>query len=153
MLGGPPWHRNRHIWTTFHFLKGIALLKMKMYSLSVRFFFAFHFTRCKLMDWSCVDYCDGFIRCLDSYYDGTHCRGSTGEQVMQGLISPKLIYILDSLRVSKYSVHLHFGVNCSFNRHACLMQVKSFALQHNTVISQLILIQMLKPPWLQYPDQ
>ncbi len=24
------------------------------------------------MDWSGVDYCDVFISCLDSHYDGTH---------------------------------------------------------------------------------
>ncbi len=26
----------------------------------------------KLMDWSGVDHCDVFIRCLDSHSDGTH---------------------------------------------------------------------------------
>ncbi len=35
-------------------------------------FVAFQFTRCSLMDWSCVDYCDIFISSLDSHSDGTH---------------------------------------------------------------------------------
>ncbi len=32
----------------------------------------FHFTRCELMDWRGVGYCDVFISCLDSHSDGTH---------------------------------------------------------------------------------
>ncbi len=33
---------------------------------------AFHFTRCKLLHWSGVDYCDVSISCFDSHSDGTH---------------------------------------------------------------------------------
>ncbi|XP_052468399.1 egl nine homolog 1 isoform X3 [Carassius gibelio] len=33
---------------------------------------AFVFSRCSLMDWSAVDYCDVFISCLDPHSDGTH---------------------------------------------------------------------------------
>ncbi len=33
---------------------------------------AFDFTRCELMDWSGVEYCDVFISRLDSHSDGTH---------------------------------------------------------------------------------
>ncbi len=32
----------------------------------------FVFSRCSLMDWSGVDYCNVFISCLDSHSDGTH---------------------------------------------------------------------------------
>ncbi len=42
------------------------------YGLWTRILAAFHFTRCQLMDWSGVDYCDVFISCLDSHSNGTH---------------------------------------------------------------------------------
>ncbi len=51
-----------------------------------------------------------------------HCRGSIGEQVMQWYISPnlfwwryKIIYILDGLKVSRFSANDHFWLNYSFN--------------------------------------
>ncbi len=42
------------------------------YGLWTRILAAFHFTRCQLMNWSGVDYCDVFISCLDSHSNGTH---------------------------------------------------------------------------------
>ncbi len=39
-----------------------------------------HFTRCWLMDWSHIGYCDAFISLILTA--PIHCRGSIGEQVM-----------------------------------------------------------------------
>ncbi len=61
------------------------------------FFFclSFGFTRCKMMDWSGVDYCDVFVSCLDSHSDGTHslqrihCWASDGKLHLSQSITMK----------------------------------------------------------------
>ncbi len=65
---------------------------------------AFHFTRHKLMDWSCVDYCNVLYSCLDSHSDGTHSLqrihwSASDEKLNLFRCRNKLINILDGLRV------------------------------------------------------
>ncbi len=72
-----------------------------------------------MMDWSGVDYCDVFIRCLDSHSDG---HPFTAEHLLmskwwnatslQIWWRNKLILIMDGL---KESIHFHFWLNYSFN--------------------------------------
>ncbi len=68
---------------------------------------------------SLVAYCDVFISCLDSHSDGTHSLQSihwwaSNATYIAAPMENKLIYILDGLRVRKYSAHFYFGVNYSF---------------------------------------
>ncbi len=66
-----------------------------------------------------VDFCAVFISCLDSHSDGTHSLQRihwwTSDVMLHFPWRNKLIYILDSLRVSKFSANFHFWVNYSFN--------------------------------------
>ncbi len=68
-------------WRRTFFTGGIIIMDyvhvfseaMKCLNLFLTNMQTFHFTRYHSMDWSClVDYCDVFIRCLDSHSDGTH---------------------------------------------------------------------------------
>ncbi len=87
------------------------------------FFFtntAFRFTGCWLMDWNCVDYCDVFTSCLDSYSDGTHSLQRIHWWASDVMLhfsksdEEKLIYILNGLRVSQLSAHwLNWGYSFS----------------------------------------
>ncbi len=64
-----------------------------------------------------VDYCDAFIRCLDSHSDGTHSLQSEDPSVSKWyakflqsvLMRIKLIYKMDGLRVSTFSANFYFG--------------------------------------------
>ncbi len=56
--------------------------------------------------WSCgllVDYCDGFISCLDSRFDGTHSL-----QRIHWWASDEMLYFFKSV-LTKKQTHLHFG--------------------------------------------
>ncbi len=69
---------------------------------------------------SLVDYCDVFISCLDSHSDGTHSLQRIhwwASDVMLHFFKlfwwrNKLIYILDALRVSKFSFLDEFFFKC-----------------------------------------
>ncbi len=53
------------------------------------------------MDWSGVDYCDVFISCLDSHYDGTHSL-----QMIHWWTSDLMIHFSKSVLI-KTQAHLH----------------------------------------------
>ncbi len=70
------------------------------------------------VNWWTVDYCDVFIRLSFWRHPFTaehplmrHCCRDTFLQIWW---RNKLIYIFDSLRVSIFSAHVHFWVNCAF---------------------------------------
>ncbi len=81
---------------------------------------AFVFSRCELMDWSGVDYCDVFIRLSFWRHPFTaedlllrHWCNATFLQIWW---RNKLIYILDGLRLRTVSVKFHFWLNYSFKK-------------------------------------
>ncbi len=70
------------------------------------------------MDWSGVDYCDVFIRCLDSHFDGTHSLQRIhwwASDVMLHFSKSDLmkkqthLNHLDCLRMSTFQANFHFG--------------------------------------------
>ncbi len=70
------------------------------------------FTRCKLMDWSIVDYCDVFLSAVWTLIltAPIHCRGSIGEQVMLNFSRSVLMkkQTFNGLRVSTFSANFCF---------------------------------------------
>ncbi len=97
---------------------GIKGLKLKT-SLWICFLqtrsFWLHKTLTDGLEWCglLVDYCDVFISCLDSHSDGTHSLQRMNDTFLQISRRNKLIYILDGLRVSKFSANLNFWVKYS----------------------------------------
>ncbi len=83
---------------------------------------AFHFTRCKLMDWSGVYYCDVFISCLDSHSDSTHSL-----QSIHWWTSDAMLHFSTSDLHLKWAegeyILAHFWVNNSFNRFRNLISL------------------------------
>ncbi len=87
--------------------------------------FVFHFTKCKFIYGSCVDHLWIIVMFLSAVRTliltaPIHCRGSTGEQVMQCYIFSNLfrwrnkyIYIFDGLRLSQFP-EFFGGVNYSW---------------------------------------
>ncbi len=67
-----------------------------------------------------MDYCDVFIRCLDSHSDGTYSLQSEWDHHNNLHFSKsdektKLIHILYGLRMSKFWVNFHFWMNYTLN--------------------------------------
>ncbi len=84
--------------------------------LNAGFVSAFVFSRCSLMDWSGVDYCDVFISCLDSHSDGTHSLQSIHcwdipPNLMKKQTHPDLGWPAGEHIYRSFS----YLVNCSFN--------------------------------------
>ncbi len=82
----------------------------------------FSFTRCELMDWSGVDYLWIIVMFLSAVWTliltaPIHCRGSTGEKVMQCYISPNLMKKQTHLSWMSWGwahfQHIYFWLNYS----------------------------------------
>ncbi len=81
--------------------------------------------------WIIYSYSFFFISCLSLILEvPIHCRESIGEKVMwkqvkSVIMKNQLIYIVDNLRMSTFSVNVHFWVNYSFKE---VSRSTSFAL-------------------------
>ncbi len=75
---------------------------------------AFVFSRCSLMDWSGVDYCDVLSAVWTLILTAPiHCRASIAETLMQRHISTNLMKKQTHPNLRRWA-HFHLGVNYSF---------------------------------------
>ncbi len=103
-----------------------TILSLKNVCLSQTCSFSLHKT---LFDRPVMDYCDVFIRCLNSHSDGTHSLQKIhcwASNVMLNFSNSasinKLISILNGLRVRRLLANVHFWVSYSFKHHfVCLL--------------------------------
>ncbi len=88
------------------------------------------------MDWSGVDYCDVFIRCLDSHFDGTHSLQRIhwwASDVMlhfsESVLMKKQTHLnLDCLRRSTFQANFHFGWTIPLRKSLQCSSANMFAM-------------------------